>query len=110
MTSNSCTQNTFHWRVLCALSLLIFSSGAHAQTPSSNYENIFGPMIIGLLALLYFAPSIIAWRRNHENRWLILLLNIVLGWTGIGWLAVLSFAVLAIHITKEGKIVNNIRT
>jgi len=48
-------------------------------------------IIIGLSALLYFLPSIIG--RNKRTFTSILLLNIFLGWTFIGWIVALIWAV-----------------
>ncbi len=46
------------------------------------------------LALLYFLPTIIAANRGHSVAG-ILLLNLFLGWTGIGWIALLLWALLS---------------
>jgi hypothetical protein len=34
----------------------------------------------------YFVPSMIAWTRKHRSLPAIIALNILLGWTGIGWI------------------------
>lgn len=34
----------------------------------------------------YFVPSLIAWSRKHRSLPAIIALNILLGWTGIGWI------------------------
>jgi hypothetical protein len=47
-----------------------------------------------VLALLYFLPTIIATNRGHHVTG-ILLLNLFLGWTGIGWVAMLLWALLS---------------
>ena len=46
-----------------------------------------------LLALAYAMPAILAtwWRQRGQER--IALLNLTLGWTGIGWLALLAYVV-----------------
>jgi len=44
-------------------------------------------------ALLFFAPTILAHARRHRYRWPITALNLVLGITGIGWLAALIWSV-----------------
>jgi len=50
-------------------------------------------LIIILLALaLYFVPTIVAYRRDSDSFGLILLVNIIAGWTLIGWLAILIWA------------------
>ena len=44
------------------------------------------------MTALYFAPSIIAAARHTHNTTAILLLNVFLGWTVIGWFAALLMA------------------
>ena len=41
---------------------------------------------------LYFTPTIIAWLRTHYNRWAILALNLLLGWTVLGWIVSLVWS------------------
>ena len=45
------------------------------------------------VALVYALPAILAtwWRQRRQEK--IALLNLVLGWTGIGWLALLAYVV-----------------
>ena len=53
-------------------------------------------LLIAFLAVLtvvwYFLPSIIAFKRGHLNRNAILILNILLGWTGLGWIGALVWS------------------
>lgn len=62
---------------------------------------LFGPigpteLIIMLIFLLpYFLPSIIAFTRKHHNSAAILILNIFLGWTLIGWIIALVWSFTA---------------
>jgi hypothetical protein len=44
--------------------------------------------------VVYFLPTIIAKMREHYNQNAILLLNLILGWTGIGWVIALIWAVM----------------
>lgn len=48
-------------------------------------------MLIGFLVLIaiYFVPTIIAVSRKHSSKGGIIALNILLGWTFLGW--VISF-------------------
>lgn len=39
------------------------------------------------LLILYIIPGIVAFARDHHNRAAILALNLLLGWTLIGWIA-----------------------
>jgi hypothetical protein len=48
--------------------------------------------LILILAIVYFIPSIIASVRNHRQIGTIFRLNIFLGWTFIGWVAALIWA------------------
>jgi hypothetical protein len=34
----------------------------------------------------YFVPALIAWSRKHRSLPAIIAMNILLGWTGIGWI------------------------
>lgn len=54
-----------------------------------------GSSIIGFVILwlaLYFLPSIVAAVRKHRNESAIVALNIFLGWTVIGWVVALVWA------------------
>jgi hypothetical protein len=48
--------------------------------------------IIGLI--IYFIPSFIAHLRGNKNLAAILILNVFLGWTGLGWVGALIWASL----------------
>ena len=48
--------------------------------------------ILVLSALIYFLPTGIALLRGHRNTVPIGLLNLFLGWTGLGWLAALIWS------------------
>ena len=48
---------------------------------------------IGFGFVMYFLPSIIALARNKRDITAILLLNVLLGWTVIGWVVALVWAV-----------------
>jgi len=51
---------------------------------------------IGLLILmfgLYLLPALISFLRRHRNYPAVFLLNLLLGWTGIGWVVALVWSV-----------------
>lgn len=50
---------------------------------------------LAFLIALYFLPSLIAGGRHLDERTSITLLNLFLGWTFIGWIVALLWAVLA---------------
>lgn len=49
---------------------------------------------IGVLLLLsmYFLPSIVAYKRKHKNLTAIFFLNLFAGWTFLGWVGSLVWA------------------
>jgi hypothetical protein len=52
----------------------------------------------GLIALLiivglYFLPAIVAFNRNRHNKGAIFVLNLFLGWTVLGWVVSMVWAV-----------------
>ena len=52
---------------------------------------------LALLGLVYVTPALIAYRRGHHQRHAILALNLLLGWTFIGWAAALIWAYTAVR-------------
>jgi hypothetical protein len=53
-----------------------------------------GGVMVVVLALLYALPTMLAWSRRSGRRWRITAVNLLLGWTVIGWIAamVMTFA------------------
>ncbi|MEE4450035.1 superinfection immunity protein [Novosphingobium resinovorum] len=52
-----------------------------------------------LIVLLFvlpisFLPSIIAFARGHAQKWIVFIVNFFLGWTGIGWIVALVWAIV----------------
>lgn len=51
-------------------------------------------MIYGIIILvLYFVPAVTAYENKKKNRKSILVINLFLGWTFIGWIVALAMAV-----------------
>ena len=46
-----------------------------------------------LFAIIYFLPMIIAIIRNHKNLGPIMIINFLVGWTIVGWIGALAWAV-----------------
>jgi hypothetical protein len=53
----------------------------------------FPPGFFGIGFVVYFLPSIVALARQKRDLVSILLLNFFLGWTAIGWVVALIWAV-----------------
>jgi RsiW-degrading membrane proteinase PrsW (M82 family) len=54
-------------------------------------------ILAALMLGAYFLPAIIAINRNHQNRVAILVLNIFLGWTFLGWIVALVWSLTAVQ-------------
>ena len=54
--------------------------------------------------VLYFLPAIIAYKRGHANRGIILLIDFLLGWTFLGWAGCLVWA----FIDTDGSTTKNV--
>ena len=80
--------------ILFGLSLITMAKGQAA--PSSDRGDpvqMVGMLIILVLVpAVYAIPSIVAFKRGHQNKNAILALNILLGWTFLGWVAALVWA------------------
>ena len=53
---------------------------------------VFGVAILFCGLLLYGVPTIIAYNRDHHNQIAIFVLNLLLGWTFLGWVIALVWA------------------
>ena len=62
-------------------------------------------IVLGLffiaVAVIYVLPTIVAFRRRHPNRYVILVINVAFGGTIIGWGIALAWALHAVHRPKD---------
>ncbi|WP_079219035.1 superinfection immunity protein [Herbaspirillum robiniae] len=67
--------------------------------------NEFGRFVAGsffvVAPLLYFLPTFEAWLRNHPKLVAIAILNLLLGWTLLGWIA--AYVWTFTHTPKKGE-------
>jgi hypothetical protein len=49
-------------------------------------------LTVALMLKVYFYPSSVAKKTNHPSREVVFALNLLIGWTGIGWMAVMEMA------------------
>jgi hypothetical protein len=56
-------------------------------------------LIVG--AVIYFAPIIIAVKLHSKEIWNIFFVNVVFGWTVIGWLIAASWAIAEVYEAAE---------
>lgn len=64
--------------------------------PASTTHIVIAWILAGLTAL-YWLPWAIAATRHHQNVVAIAVINLFLGWTGVGWLGTLIWACLGVH-------------
>ncbi|QQO18612.1 superinfection immunity protein [Bradyrhizobium diazoefficiens] len=67
------------------------------QTDSHTDDLIFLGIFFLIIGIIYVAPSIVAFRRNHPNRWIIMVINVAFGGTIIGWGIAMVWAMRAAH-------------
>ena len=65
--------------------LFLFAQGGEAYVAMT-----LGSVCISLM--LYFLPPFIAGMRRHQNTTAIFFVTLLLGWTGIGWMAALIWS------------------
>ena len=77
-----------------ACNSLTYSSIALANNVVENAAGVIGSFIgIFIVTLIYFLPSVIAFFRDRKNGCAIFALNLLGGWTFIGWLVALIWAI-----------------
>ena len=50
-------------------------------------------MILFVVLALYLLPSVLAWYRGAPNLWSVVAIDVLLGWTVVGWVVALAMAV-----------------
>jgi hypothetical protein len=58
----------------------------------ATMENVGGVLALLVVLSLYFLPAIAAHKRRHRNAEAITVLNVLLGWTFLGWIIALVWA------------------
>jgi hypothetical protein len=53
---------------------------------------LLGIMLVIVMLVIYFLPTGIARARGHKQVPALFMLNLILGWTGFGWIAAFIWA------------------
>ena len=59
---------------------------------TNEYIALMIMIVLIVWIIIYFIPTIIAFRRKHINKISILIINLFLGWSLIGWVIALAWA------------------
>ena len=51
-------------------------------------------ILFAVILAVGFVPAIVAFARNHPQKWIVFAFNVILGWTGFGWIALLVWAII----------------
>lgn len=65
-------------------------------------------LVLGLL--FYFIPALVAQNNNHPQTVAIFALNLVLGWTLLGWIAALVWACIKSEEKEIKTVINEVNT
>lgn len=71
------------------LAILAYMGGQELNIPIFG---TVGGLFLIILAFLYFLPSLIAEWRGHDSKTVIFIVNLLFGWTLIGWILSLIFS------------------
>jgi TPR repeat protein len=66
-----------------------------SETTDADVYRVVAVLILVAGLIIYFLPSIIANARHHNNAMAIFALNLLLGWTLLGWVAAIVWALTA---------------
>lgn len=77
------------WFALIWLAFFVWVAAAAEQTHVLFF--------VAISLALYFVPTIIAWKREHHQLLAIFVLNLVFGWTFLGWIAALIWSCTAVR-------------
>ena len=59
------------------------------------YDNTIFVILLLLTVAIYMLPTLIAYARDIQHRQLVTLINIIAGWTLIGWVVTFIWALMA---------------
>jgi len=85
-----------------AAGALALSAPAYAASDSETGATIVAFIFLGIALVIYFIPTIIAVGRNHQSRMAIMMTNILLGWTLLGWIVALIWSLTGVWKSPSG--------
>ena len=76
----------------------MLAAGAHVRVHPFGLVFLF--VFAAVSFALYFLPSIIAISRHHPQATLVVILDFVLGWTVVGWVAILAWSLVGTPVDR----------
>ena len=64
-------------------------------------------LFIVAFAAIYLLPSLVAWYRRHHQGGAIIVLNLFLGWSLLGWVVALVWALTAVRPHRDGRLLSD---
>jgi hypothetical protein len=58
------------------------------------FDSTVTVILLAIIVLIYLLPTLVAFSREHPQRGLILILNLIFGWTLLGWILIFLWAAL----------------
>lgn len=65
-------------------------------------DAFFGLILFAVLSGAYFAPTVVAGLRRHDQLGAVAVINCLLGWTFVGWVAAMAMAATAVRPRHPG--------
>lgn len=100
----------FHGGILLISAVILESTMYHNSNYKAGIGSLFAILFVGFGGLLYLLPSYISALRASPRFAAIFGLNVVAGWSGIGWIAAVIWAFLDIKKENPQVIIQQVYT
>jgi hypothetical protein len=100
------------WRMyliiaVACLSLVPASGAGAVEAQEGDTSSGLGIFLLIIIVIGYFLPTVIVWFRRHPSGVAIFLLNLLLGWTVVGWVVALVWA--CTNVVPKAEVLNQTR-
>lgn len=87
------TNRVIAWYFGLTLSLTaLLCLGAWFNGEDGWWLALFAGLFLTAFGFVYMLPTVIAWRKAHEHRWAVLIVNFFFGVTGVVWVILMVFS------------------
>jgi hypothetical protein len=81
----------------------LLADGDNTGDSGGTGIGLVGLIVLRVGAILYFVPTIVAATRKVRNLGSVIVINLFLGWTFIGWIVALAMAARTVDREAKGK-------